>query len=428
MSSKTNLMRASNQWASRPADERYWNLQHLIDEGFADHKITKTANILPKNLRFLAGDGGELQVVGSEGKHAVMTNWSFGQICNRIGAPSGYLQKLHPELAATNLNYGIKNMMSQSSDPEDKLNLLLRIPQDCGTITIRSFLTTQYSRIWNYELARQLLPATERGWVVPPARPAVDDPRARPATQADILPNQGDFGLSVKVGDMIAPAGVYCGDRDMFIFMVNPNRLIDDGVKGLMRGVFLWNSVRGLLLDAGVVDDVQDAFDVACDGCRACLFIGAVDEAAQLDDAFVGGDRDLGAARGLVGHQGRLHLDGHDGVVQHRAGGGLAVLDHQLVLHRGDAIDALGELHLAVGLCLVVDEAAQKHLALAGLDAGVAALADVVGHQRGLHLRGDDGVIELGAGAHSLVGGRVGPVAARQGQAGECRRDGEPQL
>jgi hypothetical protein len=29
----------------------------------------------------------------------------------------------------------------------------------------------------------------------------------------DILSNQGNFGLSVKVGDMIAPAGVYAGDR-----------------------------------------------------------------------------------------------------------------------------------------------------------------------------------------------------------------------
>src|SRR5471032_2707903 len=33
-----------------------------------------------------------------------------------------------------------------------------------------------------------------------------------------------------------------------------------------------------LFLDTGVVDDVLDAFDVVCDGCRACLFIGAVDK------------------------------------------------------------------------------------------------------------------------------------------------------
>ena len=81
--------------------------------------------------------------------------------------------------------------------------------------------------------------------MVPPARPAKDDPRARKATQADILPNQGDFGLSVRIGDLIAPAGVYAGDRDMFVFLVNPDRIIDDGGKGLMRGVFVWNSEVG---------------------------------------------------------------------------------------------------------------------------------------------------------------------------------------
>src|SRR5262249_14657079 len=50
---------------------------------------------------------------------------------------------------------------------------------------------------------------------------------------------------SVKIGDLIAPAGVYCGDRDLFVFLVHPERIIDDGNQGLMRGVFLWNSEVG---------------------------------------------------------------------------------------------------------------------------------------------------------------------------------------
>ncbi len=44
---------------------------------------------------------------------------------------------------------------------------------------------------------------------------------------------------------MIAPAGVYSGDRDLFVFLVHPDRMIDDGNKCLMRGVFLWNSEVG---------------------------------------------------------------------------------------------------------------------------------------------------------------------------------------
>lgn len=44
---------------------------------------------------------------------------------------------------------------------------------------------------------------------------------------------------------MIAPAGVYRGDRDSFIFLVNPARVIVDGDGGLMRGVFVTNSEVG---------------------------------------------------------------------------------------------------------------------------------------------------------------------------------------
>jgi hypothetical protein len=114
-------------------------------------------------------------------------------------------------------------------------------------IKLRS-MTTQYSRLWNNDVVNALVPALDRGWMVPPARPcmAFTDPRARPATLADIVPGQDAFGLSVKVGDMIAPAGCYASDRDMFIFLVNPNRVIDvDGSEALMRGVFVWNSEVG---------------------------------------------------------------------------------------------------------------------------------------------------------------------------------------
>jgi len=62
----------------------------------------------------------------------------------------------------------------------------------------------------------------------------------------DIVPNQDGFGLAVKPGDMIAPAGCYASDHDMFVFLVNPTRIVDlDGSGGLMRGVFLWNSEVG---------------------------------------------------------------------------------------------------------------------------------------------------------------------------------------
>src|SRR6185436_12730248 len=78
------------------------------------------------------------------------------------------------------------------------------------------------TRIWNRDLTERLRELPETGWRVPPARPAQgDDPQARPATASDILDDRkGGGGLSINLGDMIAPAGLYASDRDMFGLMM----------------------------------------------------------------------------------------------------------------------------------------------------------------------------------------------------------------
>jgi len=56
------------------------------------------------------------------------------------------------------------------------------------------------------------------GWRVPPAHPLfADQPGVRLASEADVLWPDG-FELSVRVGDAIAPAGLYLGDRSLFAF------------------------------------------------------------------------------------------------------------------------------------------------------------------------------------------------------------------
>lgn len=79
--------------------------------------------------------------------------------------------------------------------------------------------------------------------MTPPARPAhADDPRNRPATDADVIAVSAGGGAAVKVGDMIGPAGVYKGDRDSFIFLIQPQTNVDDGGSHLVRGMFIHNS------------------------------------------------------------------------------------------------------------------------------------------------------------------------------------------
>jgi len=232
-------MAANAQWASRPADERFWNLRDLRQALIARENNTTEVKMTMGQLQARSDEDGQMCLVGKENKPAELTHWSFGQLCTKIKATPEYLRTLPTSLAVQCVNYGIDN---QESD--GKAQLLL---QRTGTnrIGIRS-VTTDYKRLRNLDIINAVVPALDNGWMTPPARPSGNgDTRARQATEADIIPNQDNFGLAVKVGDMIAPAGVYEGDRDMFVFLVNPTRLIDDGQKGMMRGVFIWNSEVG---------------------------------------------------------------------------------------------------------------------------------------------------------------------------------------
>jgi hypothetical protein len=233
-----NLYSAHKQWASRPADERFWNLQDLHDSLQVARNASVERDVPLAGMRAVAHDD-DVCLMGSRAP-AQLSNYSFVQLCMKADSPAGYLQRLPVNMAVDCLNWGLQQR--QAIDQSEQVKLLLHRN---GDWLIRSIQSPNYGRIWNVDIVSQLLKVVGDSWIVPPARPAVNDPRARPATAADILPNQGNFGLSVGVGDMIAPAGVYCGDRDMFVFLVNPNRIIDDGQKGLMRGVFIWNSEVG---------------------------------------------------------------------------------------------------------------------------------------------------------------------------------------
>ena len=84
--------------------------------------------------------------------------------------------------------------------------------------------------------------AEEHGWKAPPARPVNNGSgRTRLATAEDITRSTW-----VKEGDLIGPAGLYRGDRDMFTFLVNDDTRVDDGSDGgISRGFIVRNSEVG---------------------------------------------------------------------------------------------------------------------------------------------------------------------------------------
>lgn len=235
-----NLYQANSQWSTRPADERFWTLQDLHNA--CDHHRTtaRQATVKMRDLAFRAGDDGNVLLAGPTGTEATLTHWSFGQIAGRISAPADYLRSLPAPLAAQNLNHGLQRLDADATGRA--------LFHQNGSLVCRCVTSDQYTRIFNSEVTSRLLPLESAGWRVPPARPVhPNQPGARPATEADVLRDRdGGGGLSVNVGDMISPAGLYASDHDMFAFLVNEERIIQDGSEGgLARGFFVTNSEVG---------------------------------------------------------------------------------------------------------------------------------------------------------------------------------------
>ena len=230
-----NLYEASHQWARRPADERFETLRDRYD---ACKHYASSAVVAESEWRDLGVQeiDNNICLIGRGGKPAKLTHYAFGQLARTISAPAEYLRSLPTSLAVQAVTHG---MASVDLSPR---HLLLH---KNGSYVTRCITSDRYNRVWNFNVVGHLGALTDYGWRIPPARPAKDDPRARPATAADILPGQEDFGLSVKVGDMIAPAGLYASDHDMFAFLVDPNRSVSIGDRALMRGVFVKNSEVG---------------------------------------------------------------------------------------------------------------------------------------------------------------------------------------
>jgi hypothetical protein len=233
-----NLFAANRQWATRPDDERFETLEQMlaVTRGYA--LSAQTVEAPAASLRVEA-NGEDLYLTRGHGG-AKLTHYAFGQIAARASAPANYLRSLPPTLAAQNINHGLKENY-QASD--DQARILMH---QNGSTVVRAVNGEVYDRTWNYTIVERLMQLRPQGWRVPPARPVREGQKGtRKATEADILPNQTDFGLAVKVGDDIAPAGLYASDHDMFAFLVNPERAVKAGNRMLMRGIIVRNSEVG---------------------------------------------------------------------------------------------------------------------------------------------------------------------------------------
>lgn len=212
----TNLMEASRQWATRPDDQRFTSLADLKASVMQRKRESWTATPQTADLRVQAHDGSLVVDVydPSHGNRRQLepTNWSFGQLSQYAGAPASYLRKLPAELAAINLQWGLE----RSPMRDDALVLA----QSNGSNHLRAMTSTSYGRIWDHQVVEAVERVNVDGrWQIPAASYATSNPK-RATT-------------------------LYASDRDVFLFLVDPEHPVEVGGETMFRGFYTWNSEVG---------------------------------------------------------------------------------------------------------------------------------------------------------------------------------------
>lgn len=237
------LMQASRQWASRPADERYTSLLEM--QGFMHSLKSRSRSVVestraievvpddkdPKHQGLLLGvNRGSLA-----GELLTPTHWAFGQLCSLAATPSPASYFRNSKLPAPIIADALNHNLRFNRDVEDMgvLATLEDETHDYGVSAggeLRATTGPGYGRIWNSEIVDTFVDHFGDGvsghWRVP-----------------------GEFGRKVEVTK--ANTTLYASDRDMFVFLADEERRIEvpdrrnGGSGSLARGIFAWNSEVG---------------------------------------------------------------------------------------------------------------------------------------------------------------------------------------
>jgi hypothetical protein len=209
---------AHREWATRPPDERYASVEALHEAARARRIRTMERDIETGNFRTdAAGDNG-LVMIEATGRTAALTHWSFEQLATIAGAPPKYVRSLPAPIAADAINYGLQHHRRTQHQ--------LFVDRDAPW-TVHAITSSRYARVHHDELASRVL-----------------DLRAdHPAWSLPLGYKDGVYGAER------VPSGAYLGDRDMFLFLVDGNRDLEDPTDsshaGLFRGFMLRNSDVG---------------------------------------------------------------------------------------------------------------------------------------------------------------------------------------
>lgn len=212
-----NMQKASQEYATRPDDERFQTLAEL--RASVDGRRSRSREDFVEGdvcVSFDPASGG-LSVSGGDLVPSTPTHWAFGQIAQAAGAPASYIRSLPAPMGAMLLNHGLSQAQMETR------KTLSAASEDGETSTLRRFASEKYATIWDSQVVEQ----------------------------ADRIVSMSDGAFFNPPDWSGTPSGLYASDRDVFMFFVDGGSIVNAGRTAsgkddvLHRGFFLWNSEVG---------------------------------------------------------------------------------------------------------------------------------------------------------------------------------------
>ena len=194
-----HLTRAHNELYRRSPDEQYPTLEALVShcagqKRWSEEKWNPPSGIRPE----VVGDAINLRL-GEDGVYR-LNDWSFSQVCALAKISKDTVNKLRPETAAKVL----QETLPGGSRPIQAMTM---------ADGIRSIHGATYTRLYNADLLDVV----------------------REVAGDFCPPQQAVTGAS----------GLYCGEQDMFCFLIDPTGWAEIQGEAFAPGFFLWNSEVG---------------------------------------------------------------------------------------------------------------------------------------------------------------------------------------
>jgi Domain of unknown function (DUF932) len=215
-----NLTRASNELFRRDEDERFASFldlwQHCQDE--KERSVERWHS--PAALKTQPTHDRLRLTLGGDGTFD-MNDWSFSQLCRFAGVGKDTVNRVSAETASRIFH----ETLADDGKPLQALTSSERI---------RAIHPASYTRLFNADLLTMVREfATD---FVPP------QPGGIVAGQTSVADNDIPFEPDPEP----TPAtGLYCGEQDMFCFLIDPTGWAEINGEAFAPGFFLWNSEVG---------------------------------------------------------------------------------------------------------------------------------------------------------------------------------------